>query len=415
MSAVVSLPFVGTNPFTSYRRCITSMSEEHVLKYCSLHHLLLYLQSKNEDLVTSFAERWVGSVLYKMAHFKKVRSQIMGKFLIYTMISKKYQWSDVAVPFLCELFAKETAWMAHKREARSYAHYFTTDFIADRSKEQFNLRRVRNPRLGFMSQIWFFRNHSMETLHSYNNRLGRPRRAVRDGVVSKSKAILKCDSWGRYLSDFGAVIGDEETVDHLLRFSVYNSWKKGYYKRGQSMVIDAVPPPRLRITSVSEAEKANAALFAKPTIMTEGMGWIPPISCKLSSIPLSKRSGPRKRFNLSTINAMIASNGQSQNPLKQSLSSSVNLPPSRQRPQSLSSRSSNPINPDSDDSFSRNRRSGPRKTASLSFQERMRNAIKPSDRFKESNVVSVSDDLESVTGYDSQSTVSTDTRNETKE
>merc|ERR1719195_1230983 len=79
---------------------------------------------------------------------------------------------------------------------------------------------------------------------------------------------------------------------------------------------------------------------------------------------------------------------------------------------SFKTRSSNPINPDSDDSFSINLRSGPRKTASLSFQERMRNAIKPSDRFKESNAVSVSDDLESVTGYDSQSTISTDTRNE---
>merc|ERR1719277_1191817 len=58
------------------------------------------------------------------------------------------------------------------------------------------------------------------------------------------------------------------------------------------------------------------------------------------------------------------------------------------------------------------KRSGPRKTASLSFQERMRNAIKPGDRFKGSNVVSVSDDMESVTGYDSQSTISTDTLNE---
>merc|ERR1711879_1032351 len=111
----------------------------------------------------------------------------------------------------------------------------------------------------------------------------------------------------------------------------------------------------------------------------------------------------------------IAPNGQSQNPSKQRLPSSVNLPSSPQRLQSLSSRSSNPINPDSDDSFSINLRGRPRKTASLSFQERMRNAIKPSDRFKESNVVSVSDDLESVTGYDSQSTISTDTRNETKE
>merc|ERR1719295_1985164 len=111
------------------------------------------------------------------------------------------------------------------------------------------------------------------------------------------------------------------------------------------------------------------------------------------------------------INAMIAPNGQSQNPLQQRLSSSVNLAPSRQRPHVISNDNQRTQSP-SDDSFSGNWRSGPRKTASLSFQERMRNAIKPGDRFKGSNVVSVSDDMESVTGYDSQSTISTDTRNE---
>merc|ERR1719295_406917 len=161
------------------------------------------------------------------------------------------------------------------------------------------------------------------------------------------------------------------------------------------------------------------------------MGWSPPIStkpisskrissepisCKLSSIPLSKRSGPRKRFNLSTINSLIAPNAVIPPAPRPKMISNGN-----QRPQSLSSRIStsafskrtrNPINPDSEDRFSGNWRSGPRKTASSSFQERMRNAIKPGDRFKGSNVVSVSDDMESVTGYDSQSTISTDTRNE---
>ena len=248
----------------------------------------------------------------------------------------------------------------------------------------------------------------METIRSYNKRLGRPRRAVRDGVVSKTKVILNCDSWGRYLSDLGVVVKDQQTLDHLLRFSVYNSWKKGYHKRRRDngyqrssyhrkpTVIDAVSRPQLQIASISEAEKANAVLFVKPSKIEKQMGWIQPISIssepiesKSSDTPLSTRSGPRKRFNLSTINSLIAPNAVIPPAPRPNMISNGN-----QRPQSLSSRSStsafskrrrNPINPDSDDRFSGNWRSGPRKTMT-SFQDRMRNAVRPSDRFS-GNVV----------------------------
>merc|ERR1712062_239508 len=287
---------------------------------------------------------------------------------------------------------------------------------------------------------------------------------VRDGIVPKTNAILQCDSWGRYLSDLGVVVRDRRTLDHLLRFSVYNSWKKGYHKKERyshyghyggydrkSTAIDAISPPQLEITSVSEAEKANRALFGNPAAsFTKEMGWIPPIRIPIESKSNdnalstdSTRSGIRRKFNLSSINSLIAPNEESQKsqnqPKRQSLSS-------RSSSSSFSRRTRNPINPDSDDRFAGNWRSGPRKAVTSSFQDRIRNAVKPSDRFsgnmvnsndigsnvpfqrpppkpkdalvavsdslKVTDVQNVNDGMVPSAAYDSQSTTSVDTVNE---
>merc|ERR1719242_1813039 len=438
------------------------MCEKVVLGYCALHHLLLYLQSKNEDLITSFADRWVALFMAKTENvfIGKSNCKSLGKLLIYTMISKKYQWSDIAEQFVYESFTRNIKWMV---QSGKYTHCNTTDFQSDRLKATFESTRTGHRLIMF--QVWFSQINAIETLRSYNKRLGRPRRAVRDGIVPKTNAILDCDSWGRYLSDLGVVVKERRTLDHLLRFSVYNSWKKGYHKKQKelysqyngyafydrkSTAIDAISPPQLEITSVSEAEKANGALFGNPAAsFSKEMGWIPPIRIPIESKSNdnalstdSTRSGPRRKFNLSSINSLIAPNEESQKPpgSQQQHASSRNQPQrqslsSRSSTSSFSRRARNPVNPDSDDRFAGNWRSGPRKAVTSSFQERIRNAVKPSDRFS-GNVVNSNggtgsdvsfqrpppkpkdtqsvngEDMEPSTAYDSQSTTSVDTVNE---
>merc|ERR1719242_758967 len=433
------------------------MCEKVVLGYCALHHLLLYLQSKNEELITSFADRWVALFMDKTENvfIGKSNCKSLGKLLIYTMISRKYQWSDIAEQFVYESFTRNIKWMV---QSGKYTHCNTTDFQSDRLQATFEPTRTGHRLIMF--QVWFSQINAIETLRSYNKRLGRPRRAVRDGIVPKTNAILQCDSWGRYLSDLGVVVKDRRTLDHLLRFSVYNSWKKGYHKKQRyshyghyggyerkSTAIDAISPPPLEITSVSEAEKANRALFGNPAApFTKEMGWIPPIRIPIESKSndnaLPTRSGPRRKFNLSSINSLIAPNEESQKPpgSHQQNVSSQNQPQrqslsSRSSSSSFSRRTRNPVNPDSDDRFAGNWRSGPRKAVTSSFQERIRNAVKPSDRFS-GNVVNSNggtgsnvsfqrpppkpkdtqsvngEDMEPSTAYDSQSTTSVDTVNE---
>ena len=388
------------------------LCEKAVIGYSAFHHLLLYLQSKNKKLITSFANRTVALFLEKMADSDKSVCKDLGKLLIYTMISSQYQWADIAKQFVVESMTRNVKWMVTQSK---YAHHNTTDFTSTRSKDTFEA--TRTSRRLIMFQIWFCHNNSSETLYSYNRRLGRPRRSVRDGIILKTKEILQCDSWGRYLSDLGVVIEDQTALDQMLRFAVYNSFKKGYHSQSRSRYskINLIPAPKIQILSLDEAERANATLFVRPSITTESAGYRPlrvaeeqeivmnhrvsgwmasrmnSTSTEPTSIePTSTTSSPqRRRFSLSTIKSLNESMGQ-------------------QPPSSLSERLRNAVKPSDrfqDDAFSMNWRRGPRPdrtTSDIPFR-------RPSPRRDAQQ-----ESKEEAVAYDSQSTTSVDTVNEVK-
>jgi len=131
-----------------YRSCVcmrqqtVSMMfcEKVVIGYSALHHLLLYLQSKNKELITSFADRWVDLFMDKMtdSHGKSC-CKSLGKLLIYTMISSKYKWCDIAEQFVRESFTRNVKWMVQKRE---FMKYNNTSFVADRLKDTFQAQQT---------------------------------------------------------------------------------------------------------------------------------------------------------------------------------------------------------------------------------------------------------------------------------
>merc|ERR1719295_1786517 len=77
-----------------------SMCEKVVIGYSAFHHLLLYLQSKNRKLITSFADRTVALFMAKVASNGKSVCKDLGKLLIWTMISSKYRWRDIAKQYV---------------------------------------------------------------------------------------------------------------------------------------------------------------------------------------------------------------------------------------------------------------------------------------------------------------------------
>merc|ERR1719295_641285 len=236
------------------------MCEKVVLGYSALHHLLLYLQSKNKDLITSFADRWVGLFVDKISYSGKWCCKDLGKLLIYTMISSKYKWSDIARHFVYESFTRNVKWMVAQEQ---YAKYNSTEYLPRRRQNTF-IATTTSRRL-IMFQVWFSRSNSIETLHSYNHRLGRPRPTVRHGVVPKTKAIMKCNTWTKYFNELRVDIGGKKEIDQLLRFAVYNSRRKGYHS-GSATAIQMVERPDIKVRG---ERKMRRKRVIKPQMFTQ--------------------------------------------------------------------------------------------------------------------------------------------------
>jgi hypothetical protein len=215
------------------------LCEKAVLGFCALHHLLLYLQHKNRKLVTSFADRTVAHFVRSVATDGKRACKDLGKLLIYTMISAKYRWKNIAKRFVLESFTRNVRWMVKQRQ---FAKYNTTKSIFTRSKAAFTA--TSTSRRLIMFQVWFSQNMATETLKSYNQRLGRPRSEVRRAILPKTKGILECGKWRHYFDALGLSV-DPKDVDQLLRFAVFNSMVMGYHRPDRRMMINPMAPPKM--------------------------------------------------------------------------------------------------------------------------------------------------------------------------
>merc|ERR1712154_68238 len=103
----------------------------------------------------------------------------------------------------------------------------TTKYIDGRVKHSFIASKVG--RRLVMFQVWFMKNNQFETLKEYNDRLGRPRIEVRNNVVSKAKYILNIKSYWDYFKDLDISLKDGAAIDQMLRFAVYQSYRRGYH------------------------------------------------------------------------------------------------------------------------------------------------------------------------------------------
>merc|ERR1740116_470574 len=149
-----------------------------------------------------------------------------------------------------------------------FAIYNNTRFMASRSGAAFTASSTS--RRLIMFQVWFSRINAAETLHSYNERLGRPRTEVRRDILPKTKSILKCAKWREYFDALGLSINGKD-LDQLLRFAVFNSAKMGYHRPDRKMRIDPVAPPQMmskkeRRRLLRAKRDKEEAQSAKPTV-----------------------------------------------------------------------------------------------------------------------------------------------------
>merc|ERR1711972_1097377 len=199
-----------------------TMCEKVVLGYCALNHLLLLLRSKNKKIITQFADKMVYHFIHKSRHKRQCRD--LGQFLIWMMLSSKYEWCDVAKLFVEESFSRKVRWMVQKQACR---HLNTTKRVPRRAEQTLKVSKT-GLRL-VMFQVWFMKNAASDTLKGYNDRLGRPQSRVRSEIFAKSKFILSSDKWSDYFNELDIVMNGDKDLDQLLRFSIYRSKQMGYH------------------------------------------------------------------------------------------------------------------------------------------------------------------------------------------
>jgi len=220
------------------------LCEKVVLGYCALHHLLLFLKKRHKP-VRQLANKAVEIFLKQGSDKGKVRD--LGKFLIYLMISK-YDWIDVAETFIKEVMTRNVRWML--KDVDGCYKYGSTGYIKGRAKDTFAATSVS--RRLVMFQVWFMKMNARETLKGYNERLGRPRVQMRNGVVPKTKYILRSTSWWDYFNELEVTLKDDKAIDQLLRFAVYNSARLGYHRGmgGVGQKGSEVRAPKIRTNGV---------------------------------------------------------------------------------------------------------------------------------------------------------------------
>lgn len=116
-----------------------------------------------------------------------------------------------------------------------------------------------------MFQVWFSRVNASESLYSYNQRLGRPRSEVRRGIVPKTTAILKCNTWTEYFDELRLCVRGEQDLDQLLRFAVFNSHRKQYHWKGKRSIV-TMRCPNIRFTRKTALKLRKVKVAAPATV-----------------------------------------------------------------------------------------------------------------------------------------------------
>eukprot|EP01084_Bolivina_argentea_P056235 102959_1 len=257
--------FVTGNDETDPKSVSMVLCEKVVLGYCALHHLLLYLRSKNKKQITNLANKTIEEFITLRDGASKRRTRDLGKLLIYLMLCTKYEWADIAARFVEESFTRRIRWFVQHEE---YKKYDTTKCVEGRIRDSF--ASSKTGRRLVMFQAWFMSKNSEETLRGYHHRLGRPKHSVRNAIVAKTKQILSSNDYADYFRELKVSLRNDAAMDQMLRFAVWNSYCQGYHwnkdveSSQQRNIYKRVNPPKLTVYGGKQEEKQKKKKEMKP-------------------------------------------------------------------------------------------------------------------------------------------------------
>jgi len=171
------------------------------------------------------------SVKAKKTRHKK-RIAALGDFIPLLTVTDAYQWKDVAVPYLLEMFDRNVLWTL-----KAHPHYREPTPIENwhhRLGETFSTTKVSNRLLMF--HVYFLRNiarpdgMTLDQIKAVlDSRYGRPTPIMRERLLAECKRIQKVDQWETFFWKINLTPPAEGTLVHWLHESLRNSARRKYH------------------------------------------------------------------------------------------------------------------------------------------------------------------------------------------
>ena len=208
-------------------------SENALTGYCQLHRLLLALSRKFPQLRKK-ADKRIAAFIQNPERRVKRYTPSLGDLICMLTISERYQWGDIALPYLFESFDRAVLWSCSKDI--SLLNLPT----GDKSRlEKFLAAHSVGLRLCLFHAV-FLRlllytgvttgNRLRECEARYDIFLGRPPLQTKRRWHSAVRSILQFSSWPEFFSigGFPKIPSPQQLVE-TLESSIKNSLKKGYH------------------------------------------------------------------------------------------------------------------------------------------------------------------------------------------
>jgi ubiquitin-protein ligase/predicted RNA-binding protein with RPS1 domain len=235
--------------------------------YCAFHHLFLMFLEIYPELKAKVDETIQTFLRDDMSRHKKI-IPALGEWLPLLTVTESYNWRDVAVPYLLEMFDRNVLWTL-----KQYPHLvewspntWTDEKVAsDRLRKTYDATNVSKHLLMF--HVYFLDKVARppgvslaKVREMLDSRFGKPTFAMKDQLMRECKRIRKVNEWKDFFEYIHIPAPSNRTLIDWLHQAQINSEKVRYHRNWQfqSVVDEGRAAERVK-QEEKKIRKENAA------------------------------------------------------------------------------------------------------------------------------------------------------------
>lgn len=199
--------------------------------YCMFHQLFIQMCNWYPS-ITTIVEKRIENFIKDEGHRVKTKINSLGDFLSYLSITDKYNWKDIAEPYLEEQMDRNVLWILKAYPELAYPQYEHKFVDKIRINNSFNSTLVGKKLVAF--NILFLqtiaKKDKLDKLEQlYNTMYGSPGNKLKQLLSSKTKNIEKIKNYLDFYHIIDIKCPIESVLADKLRKSIFRSERKKYH------------------------------------------------------------------------------------------------------------------------------------------------------------------------------------------